>query len=285
MSPSENTVTRLVAWGESDANVRRLVLVGSRAADPVPDELADFDLQVYANEIGPYTRDDAWLAGIGPVWVWVPDEYRDAEIRVPTLLAIFDGGVKVDFAFYPAHAVSYGIRHGLAHRVLVDKTGNEGGEPAAIVPPLPPLAGRSGLTQDEFSRAVREFWFEAYHVGKYLSRGELWLAKSRDWAAKKELLRIVDWSARTPADDDPFPDPGKSLRQRVRGETWDELHEIFGGFGRADGWRTLFATIDLFRKLSREIASERGFAYLEAMDRNLSGFIADLRSAELDGAP
>jgi len=70
--------------------------------------------------------------------------------------------------------VSGGIRAGLAHRVLVDKDAAFAHE--AVGPPLV----RPELPADaEFRRVVDEFWFEAYHVAKYLARDELWRTKLR----------------------------------------------------------------------------------------------------------
>lgn len=280
MSAADDVLSRLVAWASEDANVRRLVLVGSRARGEAPDELADIDVQVYASSSERYTLDDAWLSGIGRTWLCIRDEYADGGILVPTRLVIFDRGVKVDFAFYPADVLSDGIRAGFAHRILLDKEGAPGMPRPESLPP----ARRREPTEAEFSRAVDEFWFEAYHVAKYLSRNELWQVKSRDWATKQLLLKFIEWHAR-PAQggDHDIYDEGKGMRSWVGDRTWEALRGTFAGFDREEGWSALLATMDLFRRLAMDTAARLGFVYPVEVDRNVSEFIIGLRRGDSIG--
>lgn len=273
-----NTATELlhsiVAWGKKDANIRRLVLVGSRARSSSSDQLADLDIQVYTESIGRYTGDDNWLSGINPVWLCVRDEYADGEILVPTRLVIFAGGVKVDFAFYPAAVNSYGIRAGFAHRILLDKAGTAAEREVECV-----LSTRLAKpSEEEFTRVVVEFWFEAYHVAKYLVRNELWLVKTRDWATKQFLLQMIEWHERPAQGGDGY-DPGNQMRSWVSDETWDELQHVFARFERVESWGALLATMELFRRVATKTAANFGFAYPVSVDRNLSGFIIGLRDS------
>jgi aminoglycoside 6-adenylyltransferase len=266
----DRMLAALVAWAAAEDAVRRLVLVGSRARPEVPDDLADIDVQVYCDRVEPFTSDDAWLAPLAAVWINVRDQYADGDLVVPTRLVIFDGGVKVDFAFYPAATLSRGVRAGLAHRVLVDKTGRIPTPVDAAVPPaaLP--------TASDYRRAVDEFWFEAYHAAKYLARDELWLATARDWAAKQWLWQMIVWHeliCRQHAEP-----PWHDGRRAVAGaETWRGLHDTFAAFDADAGWRALEATIRLFRQLATDLAQAGAFSYPEAVDANLSTLIGGLK--------
>ena len=42
---------------------------------------------------------------------------------------------------------------------------------------------------------MEEFWFEAWHIPKYLKRNDLWVVKFRDWTMKQLLLRMLEWHA------------------------------------------------------------------------------------------
>jgi len=269
---AEHVLSNVVAWATREANVRRLVLVGSRARAEPLDELADIDLQVYVETSEPYARDNTWLPKIGQPWLCVRDEYSDADVTVPTRLVIFEGGMKVDFAFYPAGVVSDGARAGLAHRVLLDKdaVGCSGatGKPSPLQPEPP--------SDVEFRRVVDEFWFEAYHVAKYLARNELWLAKSRDWATKRFLWRMIEWHehiARGHVQDAWC----EERRSAFSDDTWEALYETFSGFARGNSWRATFATIDLFQRLAADVAAILGFSYPTTTDRNMSQLIIGLR--------
>ena len=267
MTPA-GLLDRAVAWAEADENVRRLVLVGSRARLSNPDSLADIDLQVYAVETARYTEDAAWMSAIGDPWVCVRDEYADGSVRVPTRLVIFDSGVKVDFAFYPEGSVSRGVRSGLAHRTLVEKD-------AAVAAPAPGIPQIARPSEAEFRRVVEEFWFEAWHIAKYLARDELWLAKARDWATKEFLLTMIGWHEQFAGGRAVDPDAvGK--REVFDAETWRALNQAFGGFNRDESWQAAVVTMDLFRRLATETAAALGFAYPADVDTNLTRLIESI---------
>jgi len=276
VSSADQVLGNVVAWARREPNIRSVVLVGSRARSQPPDDLADIDVQVYAERSEPYTRDDAWLSEIGQIWLCVRDEYPDGDIRVPTRLVIFAGGIKADFAFYPAGVVSNGISAGLAHQVLLDKDG------AARTHRARPVSREQSARprEAEFARIVQEFWFEAYHVAKYLARNELWLAKSRDWATKELLLTVIEWHDRTPhGRDDDTKCAGNQMRSWVSEDVWEELQRAFAGFGREESWGALLATAGLFRRLATETAATLGFAYPADVDSNITDFILGLRGA------
>jgi aminoglycoside 6-adenylyltransferase len=258
----------LTGWAEEDANIRRLVLVGSRAQPNAPDDLADVDVQVYCDSQARFTHEDGWLADIGQVWLSVSDEYRDVGVHVSTRLVIFDGGVKVDFAFYPAGPVSR-TTLGLPHRVLVEKDVVRRAIPPPGEAPDPPAV-------DAFRRVVDEFWFEAYHVAKYLARGELWLAKSRDWATKQWLAQMIDWHERVAGGRVPHAHAA-GTRAAIGDETWQWLRGTFGAFDAEESWQALYATMSLFRRLAVETAAAQGVVYPMDLDARLSGMIVTIR--------
>jgi aminoglycoside 6-adenylyltransferase len=274
VAPADEIVARLTGWAAADANVRRLLLVGSRAAATSPDDLADFDVQVYARSIEPYVGDQSWLTQIGRIWVCVADEYPDGAIRVPTRLAIFDGGVKVDFAFYPAGQLSSGLAAGLPFRILLAK------DPSADSERPTPVAARPRLVPDElaYRRLVEEFWFEAYHVAKYLARGELWLAKSRDWATKQMLETMIDWHERIVHGRRERTDTA-GRRSYIGADIWQALPATFGAFEQEDTWRAARETMHLFRRLANDVAAKSGYTYPADVDRNISEFIRGLQGA------
>jgi aminoglycoside 6-adenylyltransferase len=275
VSAPEQIFRNAVTWATREANVRRVVLVGSRALTPPPDDLADIDLQVYVRTHEPYTHDLNWLSAIGPVSVCVRDEYSDGGVQVPTRLVIFEGGVKIDFAFYPAGIVPDGIRAGLAHRLLLDKDPADDSREAEAVSSkrLEPPG------EAEFRRVVEEFWFEMYYVAKYLARNELWLAKSRDWATKQFLMSMIDWHEQIVRGRRVHDPDWAGKRRYVSGDTWEALHQAFAGFSGEESWAAALATIDLFRRLAKEVAATAGFTYPADVDRNIGGFVLGLYAA------
>jgi aminoglycoside 6-adenylyltransferase len=270
----QQILTNIIRWAENETAVRRLLLVGSRALPSPPDDLADFDIQVYAESLSKYTDNAEWLRAIGPRWLCVHDQYVDGSVQVQTRLVIFTEGVKVDFAFYPAETLSSGIQSGLPYRALVSKGSRDedAAESTASIAPARPVSDAG------FRLTVEEFWFEAYHVAKYLARGELWLAKSRDWAVKQLLWSMIAWHEEFVRGRVCHPmSVGK--RACVGEDTWQALHSSFAGFRAEESWDAAFQTIDLFRRLAREVAAVQGFTYPEDIDANVFGWIVSVREA------
>jgi aminoglycoside 6-adenylyltransferase len=272
MSTADQIFANIIAWGEEEERVRALVLVGSRAQREPADELADFDVAVFARTYEPYVQDDRWLSSIGHVWVYIPEQYDVGDETVPTRLVIYEGGIKVDFAFHTMGLVTKVDWEG-AYRVILDKDGI-----AAVIASLAHDVQHHPPVEQDLSALVREFWFEAYHVAKYLKRGELWLVKSRDWTTKELLLRMIEWheQARRRWDYETYY-MGKHLQSWVDGSTWQSLHQAFAHFDGTDSWQALLATMHLFRQLAQETAELAGFAYPEDVDQNVSGFILGLK--------
>jgi aminoglycoside 6-adenylyltransferase len=282
MNHHNHILDNIIRWGQAEEAVRALVLVGSRArAQHTPaDELADYDVQVYVTGANPCLQNDAWLSRIGKVWVCIADQYDWNGLCIPTRLAIYEDGVKVDYSFYPWNKWTNIAGNDIMNRgclILLDKdniTMNKQESPFQKRRQNPPDG-------KEYQHAVSEFWFEAYHVAKYLKRNELWLVKFRDWATKELLLKMIEWNARAKHGgeiDTCFM--GKNMQAWVDAETWQALHAAFGRFDRQDSWNALLATMDLFRRLATETADLLRFTYPQEIDRNLTGFILSLKDNE-----
>jgi aminoglycoside 6-adenylyltransferase len=277
MSELDSLLASLVNWGAEETAIRALSLTGSRAFKVAADDLADYDILVFVTTPELYTQSDRWLATFGEVWVAIPDKYEWRGAIIPTRLVIFAGGVKVDFSLIKAELLAELAGSGdlsLGCEVLLDKDG--------ITDKLPkPASGdvrRDRPTEEDFLSLVNEYWFEAYHVAKYLKRDELWLVKFRDWATKTFLLRMIEWHAQAQhhgAYD--IQDSGKQMKSWVEGSVWQALHHTFSRFDGDDSWRGLFASMDLFRRLAKETAQALGFTYPDEVDRNITGFILKLK--------
>jgi aminoglycoside 6-adenylyltransferase len=249
-------------------------MTGSRSRlAGVVDELSDYDLEIFTSEPALYTSSDAWMSEIGKVWVYLPEKMPD---RCETRLVVFDQGVKVDFAILPVSALEVIVKsqkldelYERSYRVLVDKSGLASRLP--LPSHLPPT--RPTPTEPEFLAAVREFWFEASHIPKYLQRGDLWVVKFRDWTMKELLLQMLEWHALSTVDAPDVRHIGTGMKEWVRPDIWERLEKVFGRFDGADSWRALLATISLFRDVAVETARELGYAYPAEVDESISNYV------------
>lgn len=279
LNRADEYLSRVVEWARREDDVRALILVGSRAGREPADDLADIDVSVFAKTSEPYTRNSEWLSAIGDVWVCVPDKFARGGEVIPTRLVIFDGGVKVDFAFYGLHVLDElagSDELDVGYRVLLDKDGAT----SRLKPPSFSARKHDAPTEAEFVSLCEEFWFEAYHVAKYLKRGDLWAAKFRDWSTKEMLLRMIELSERSRRGwDYDTGHMGKRMKSWAQANTWESLHRAFSRFDAEDGWRGLAATTELFSRLSKETADRLGFAYPDDAGRNITAFISQLRGS------
>ena len=262
-------------WGIADPDVRGLALTGSRAGPVRPDDFADIDIQVYARSVARFEASDDWFEALGPVWVRVCDEYWDGEARVPTRLVVFTGGVKVDFALYEARSMSDRMDGPLPVRVLLDKDG--------AARPAEPRAASGKRGQEEFTALIEEFWFEAYHVGKYLARGDPWPARSRHEATLERLLSMLEWRHELLRGSAP-PSDGKAVSSWADDLPRERLFRLYPAPVPEESWRALFEAIEVFRGSAREVAAAAAFRYAADVDRNLSEFLAELRRESGIGA-
>jgi aminoglycoside 6-adenylyltransferase len=271
---SDDLLDKVVHWATSRSDILALIMTGSRARPDVSvDEHSDYDLEIFTSKSGLYTASDAWMSEIGKVWVYLPEEMAG---RCETRLIVFEGGVKVDFAILPVNALKDVVEsqkldelYERGYRVLVDKSGLA----ARLRPPscLPPA--RRTPTEAEFQANVREFWFEASHIPKYLERGDLWVVKFRDWTMKELLLQMLEWHAISAGEGRDVRHLGMGMKEWVRPDIWRRLDQVYGRFDAADSRRALLATISLFRDVAAETASELGYTYPAEVDESITGYI------------
>lgn len=275
MSPLEKILNKIIKWAKLEDSVRGLIVEGSIAQDQ-GDNLSDIDISIFAKDIGPFVKDDSWLSKIANVWVYSADKYYFGDVLIPTRLVVYEDGIKVDYSLWNIDIVddlSKAEYFDTGYKILLDKDNLlENFEKPSLKPKL-----SKKPTEEEFIHTVNEFWFEAYHVAKYLKREDLWLAKSRDWSIKEMLLKMMEWH--TLAKNNWKTDVkwlGKHIKNWLEPEIYNRLNNIFGHFDSEDSWKSLITTIDLFRYLSKETSKLLSFTYPDDVDKNLTGFIDKL---------
>ena len=269
----------IVAWAQATANVRALIMTGSRArGDGRVDEFSDLDIEIIADDPEPLMRDDAWWRAFGRVLVHLPTIIRP---RHETRLVFYEGGMKVDFSICGRERVGVMVEsqalnrlYERGYRVLVDKDGITGRLPA----PTGSFVPNELPAQAAFAAVVEEFWFEAAHIPRYILRDELWVVKFRDWTMKQQLLKMLEWHAMARGER-----PinvwyiGTHMQDWVDEATRDEMRTIFGAFDAQSSWRALLATTALFRRVAVETAAALGLQYPARAGEGVSGYIASFR--------
>lgn len=268
-------LARVVAWAEAQPDIRAVVMTGSRGrGDGSVDAASDYDLEVFSSDPSRYETDE-WMAELGEVWVYLPttsDEHEGYLMR----LVVFAEAVKADFGFAPLSVLASTVAaetlptlYERGYEVLVDKDG------LAARLPEPARRARPRLvpTADAFRAAVEEFWFEASHLPKLLSRDELWVVKMRDWTMKLLLLQMIEWHALARDRNRDVWHIGTRMQQWAAPGVWQRLPETFGGFTHDESLRALIAMMRLYRELAVDVARRLGYEYPAHADETVSAYV------------
>ncbi|GAA0415929.1 aminoglycoside 6-adenylyltransferase [Streptomyces luteireticuli] len=264
---TEEFVVRVLGWARSRPDIRAVLRTGSRARrDGTADAFSDHDIELYTTDPDRYAQSGEWVAALGPVLVSVGLE---GPWDNPARLVFFEDGIKADFQVVPVARLLEMTADGLddlherGYEVLLDHDGTAARLPAATGTPPAALPDAG-----EFHDLCAEFWFEAAHLPRCLARGELWVAKSRDWTTKELLQSMVEWHALTyhGAGHDVWYG-GTRMREWAAPGVWERLPATFGGFTAEDILRGARATADLFAELAGEVAAAHGFPYPDRAER------------------
>jgi len=126
---------------------------------------------------------------------------------------------------------------------------------------------------------VQEFWFEAYHVAKYLKRDDLWAAKYRDWRLKELLLQVLEWREKSRHGwDYDTGYLGTRMKEWVEPWVWARLKEAFGRCEAADSWQALHHTMSIFRDVAQDAANRLGQRYPLEVDQQISHCVESLEA-------
>jgi aminoglycoside 6-adenylyltransferase len=272
-------MANILAWAERDENVRAVILNGSTTRAPgSSDRFSDRDVQIIAADRAPLVVDDGWIRAIAPIWV---SQYLDNDDDFDSRLVFFEGGRKVDFTIADRSQIDEMSEsgqlddlYGLGYTVLLDKDGL-----TARMPAVTTLVPHTDLpTGQQFADTVNEFWFEAAHMPTYLSRGELWVVKFRDGTMKEMMLRLLEWHAAIRHDQRVNTwYIGTKMPQWLDPGIWDDLHGVFGRFDLADSWRALKASMEVFARLTHDIAEACGFEVPES-ERFIRSYVMQFES-------
>jgi aminoglycoside 6-adenylyltransferase len=246
----EQVISEVVAWAGTEESIRLVVLVGSVGrGDRGVDELSDLDVQLYVTDPERLLADPTWHGRFGKVLVV---ENLPNPGWYPTRLAYYVDA-KIDFIVTPVADIGVDT-YVEPFRVLLDKD--------EVAGRLPLVAREHGVPgEDEFSECVNWFYAAAIMSARCVVRDEPWLAKVRDWDAKVELLKMIEWDHRARYGQD-FHTwfLGKHLDQWMDSDVREALDRCWGAFSVADARAALTATIQLYDRLALRTAETLGLS-------------------------
>lgn len=277
-------VDKIVAFARADEDIRAVILEGSFAVHFQVDELSDYDINIYALNFEHYLLDDRWLSRIGDVLLYQKEHFQFYETTIPTRLVLFRDQQRVDFSFWHLTLLAEMIRgekqyesYSNGYQILVDKDRlaeqlkSPNGTGFVISPP----------SRDEFLQTLYDFWFEACCLAKYLSRRDLWYAKLiENRYIKDYLYRMALWdhqAAKAWQPDRLLHTEGKRFEKWASSELIDAVSRCFSRYDVDETWSSLFATMDVFHRLARQISHRLHFEYPDRVEQDMFNYLRYLK--------
>ena len=282
----DQIIKQFFAWAKSQSNIRCAAIIGSRVrADRPAGEWADLDIIIFADNPQAYIEPGSWVQKFGTVVMTFVEPTADG--RAQERRVMYEGGLDVDFAFFPLEMISRILNNevseeiynalGRGVKILFDKDGmieeylKHDLKKPYYKPPTP----------EEFLNYVNDFWFHAVWTAKHLRRGELfWAIGACDGHLKGLLRRMLEWHARvTKNRKRDIWLRGRFLEEWADTRAVKELGEAFARYDESEIWRALINTMELFRWVAKETATGLGYSYPLDADRYATALVLQL---ELD---
>lgn len=246
----QTALNDVVDWAIHNENIRVVVLTGSGARGPAEmDDLSDLDLELYVDRPLELLEESSWYEKFGDLLVV---EKLSNPGWFPTRLVYYING-KIDFLIAPSSAMSE-AKYVRPFRVLVDKDGT--GNDLRVT-----LASRNGPPgEGEFLECVNRFYAAALMCAKCVARGELWMAKLREFELMGQMLQMIEWDhrARYGQEFDTWY-LGVHWRDWMDEDLRDDVAACWGHFDAEDSSRALLQSTLLFGRLADRAASELGY--------------------------
>lgn len=269
---------RVVDWALTQPAIQAVIVVGSRARSVhAADEWSDLDLVIFASDPTVYLHDSAWLNTFGTAIAAASHSFGQHDRE---WIAFYADGTKLDTAFLSIDPAATPTLQALLDtfpypvvlqrgvRVLVNKTGalTELRLPEIDTPPQP--------DQAEFAAQFNRMWLDAIKTAKFIRRRDLWRAKQAcDGDLKLHVLTMLEWQAAIQQDPRDIWYDGRFLAEWADQVALADLPATFAAYETTDLKRALFATLDIFRRLARDVAQQLGYAYPLEADRTIDEHI------------
>ncbi len=269
---------RFAAWSLTQPPIAAVIVVGSRARLEHPaDEWSDLDLVVFASDTASYLHDAAWLNTFGILVAAISNSFGQNDRE---WIALYADGSKLDGAWLSIDPATPSTLQAMVDtfpypnvlqrgaRVLIDKTGSQ------REPRWPKIEMPKSPNQADLAALINRVWLDAVKAAKFIRRQDLWRAKQLcDCEIKRHLLTLLEWHAAIQQSQRDIWYDGRFLNEWVEPQALADLPATFAAYEAADLRRALFATLDLIRRLARDVARQLDYAYPEHIDQFADNYI------------
>lgn len=277
---TDKVLDQIISSLKNVLEIDLIILSGSRRSSQTTDFLSDYDLALYSSNPQSLLRDKDLIQEIMPVWLIQKNQFTYSKWTIPSRLVFYQQGIKIDYSFWPTEVIHKHISEGLpdhleiGYEIVLDRNG--------LGSLLPVPQGKGYLpqepTKEQFQENFQNFWFELFCWARYLYRGDLFFAqKVANTYLKDYLLEMLIWYQFIKGTTkNRIHTQGKRMEDWLEADVWVEIKNIYSSADIAESWKALFSHIDIYRKISGEVAEHYSYQYDFQLDQQLNSYLKKL---------
>ncbi|MFD1395861.1 aminoglycoside 6-adenylyltransferase [Kroppenstedtia eburnea] len=276
MRSEQEMMELILDYARKDERVRAVGMNGSRTNPRAPKDLfQDFDIVFLVTDMNSLIADPDWIDCFGSRIIMQTPE--DMELFPPDLdgnfsyLMLFADGNRIDLTLCPIEKKEDWNRGDKLSVVLLDKD--------HALPKLPEPTDQDYWVKRPsaalYADCCNEFWWVSTYVAKGLWRQEITYAMDHlNMYVRPMLMQMLEWKVGIDTDFSLSTGKnGKYLEKYLPTPIWQALMTTYPGGTYDEVWHALFATLDLFRQTSKEVAERFHYEYPLEEDRNVTAYL------------
>lgn len=267
----------IVSTAKGDANLRTVVLEGSRAnPTAAKDPFQDYDVIYGVTDLKPYKNNLEWIKRFGELLILqMPDGMGASPVLDYkfTYLMQFADGNRIDLNLYLVDRLK---KHEFSSQsvLLLDKD-----TWLRLPPPSDSDYVPSRPASKEFHDCCNEFWWVAPYVAKGLWRGDFAYARHMlDNILRNEAIKMMEWYFGIKTNYSLSPGKyGKYFNKHIESELCDLLMQSYDSADISKTWQALGTLCSLFRTVGSKVAENFNYAYPVDEDRRVSAHLLHIK--------
>lgn len=289
MRSEKEILDAVVNWASESEDVRVVIITSSRANPDAPrDIFTDYDIEFAVTDLNKFLSDDSWLYNFGEPIEVIREDEEAFEGEFAMRMVIYNDYVKIDFRIHSVVKFREQVSKDqlpddwdIGYKVLIDKDSIT----ANLKKPTFNSFKIAAPSEEEFLNTVKNFWWDTTYVAKSLWRDELFYAKYifENIIRFNYLQNIIEWRIAYRSNEKITTNKhGRLFKKYLTPDEWKNIQTTFAGSDISENWDALFATMDVFRDFSKDIALKMNFQYPDKLDAETTTYIHRIRTLEKD---
>lgn len=281
MRSKNEVMTQLLEFAKNEANVRAVILNGSRVNPNAPKDIfQDYDVVFSVTDPKYYLDHQDWIQPFGDLVILQQNDFTIGGKDAYIFLMQFKDGIRIDLSFHPIECIAETIQADSLTKVLLDKDHR--------IEPLSPPDDSSHFvkqpTRKEFDEIMNEAWWIQTYVAKGIWRDEYSLARyTHDVILQECVVKLLSWYVGMQHDwKVNVGKCGKWLKRYLPGDIYNEFAATFSGTSYDEIWSALFNAGKLIRKIGMDVAQSLHYTYPLQEDVNVTEYLKKVKALRKD---